>query len=672
MKRRRTGKSLVYAGLLVVMVLFAFWPVARQGVINFDDDSYITNNPYVQGGLSSGNVAWAFTTFHMSNWHPVTWLSHMADVELFGDRLGAHHVVSLLFHLANALLLFLVLRASTGSSLGSFLAAAIFAAHPLRVESVAWLAERKDLLSGLFFLLALAAYVRWVRRGGAGWYAAVVLCFAVGLMAKPMIVTFPFVLLLFDFWPLRRLDGDSGSFSLLLTGRRCAEKAPLFILSAASSTVTYIAQHQSGVVQPLQALPPINRIWTVFSGYLTYVGKMLWPAHLAVYYPYETTTPSPWVVGTAIAAVAALSAAALALARRRPFLTVGWFWYLGTLVPVIGLVQVGHQSVADRYTYLPSIGFFLALIWLAGSIVPAGGPLRQAGKILAGTLLLALVIVTCRQVRYWRDGSTLFKRTIEVTDGNWVAWTGLAANQGRIGRSAEAVDSCREAVRLGESYPQTHLCLGSSLVVEKRYEEAIGPLQRAVSFDPPAGEAYRTLGEAFFELGRFPEAGEAFRNAISLGSDDGGTYYKLGLTYNSLGRHRQEIEAYREVLRTSPDHWEAHYNMGLALYALQRYPEAIESYRRALAISPDFAEAYNNLGAAYAKLGRLAEARSAFEQAVLLAPGDALARLNLGSLLIDLGNWEGAAAQYRHLLELDRDAARRLREMFPPDRAPAP
>jgi len=487
-------------------VLAVYGQVRNHDFISHDDPDYITENAMVRSGLTPQGVVWAFTASHASNWHPLTWLSHILDCELFGLNPGAHHMTSLVLHWINSLLLFLVLARMTGALWRSTLAAALFALHPLHVESVAWAAERKDVLSTAFWLLTLWAYVRYTDRPVLRRYALVVLLFAAGLMAKPMLVTLPLVLLLLDYWPLRRFEAPVSGRTIIRKGRKVDsrphppssrlmllwEKLPLLALSAASSAVTFLVQRSWGAVPSLEQVSLTLRIENALVAYVTYIRKMFWPADLSVFYPLPSDFPiwRPLLAGFLL-----LLVSAFAVARRRhlPFVAVGWFWYLGTLVPVIGLLQVGAQAMADRYTYVPLIGLFIVIAWS----IPDPGPFSRSLRPLVGATAtaacLALGLCAWRQVGTWRNSMTLFEHALRVDPNDYLAHGSLGLALSREGRIDEAIEHYLVALRINPNHSMTANNLGLALAAKGRLQEAVAYYRRAIQLNPGNAEATNNL-----------------------------------------------------------------------------------------------------------------------------------------------------------------------------------
>jgi Flp pilus assembly protein TadD len=554
------------------VTLAAFSGLAHNGFVGFDDNVYLTDNAMVRRGLTIDGIAWAFRTTDGVNWHPVSWLSHMLDVSLFGMRPGAHHLVGLLLHGANTVLLFGVMRSFTGTLWRSALVAALFAVHPLHVESVAWASERKDLLSTGFVLLALLAWRRHLGRPTAARYAAVCLLFAAALLAKPMPVTFPFVLLLLDWWPLgrwepletRRSGARRSILGAMAPWSLWREKAPFFVLAAASSAVTYVVQRGAGAMSFGEHLGVPARAVNAALSWMRYLGKALWPRDLAILYPLPGTPPPWWLWGGAVVALAGITFAAVRLHRSRPWLSVGWFWYLGTLVPVIGLVQVGSQSMADRYTYLPLTGIFLAVAWEIAAVVRRRPKVRFALIAAVLGLLGALIAATRAQTAVWRDDITLFRHALAVTERNWIV----------------------------------HHHLGNALAAAGRDDEAVSNYLETLSSYPFHVPTHNNLGGSYARQGRTGDAERHFRIAIAL----------------------------------QQDYAPAHYNLGTLLLERGDLAGAERSFREANRLEPDSADILNSLGVALLKEGRIDEAATRFAEALHRDPGHRLARVNLERL----------------------------------------
>jgi len=526
--------------LMALMTLTVYGQVRQHAFIDFDDYEYITENPHVRTGLTLDNIVWAFSSYHSNNWHPLTWLSHMVDVELFGLNPAGHHLVNVFLHIANSLLLLAILRRLTGAAGPSAFTAALFALHPLHVESVAWAAERKDVLSCLFWLLTMAMYCRYVERPGWKRYLAAATVFAMGLMAKQMLVTLPFVLLLLDYWPLGRwrprarktaggmtgqLPEDGGSLSS--PGRLVSEKIPLFILAAVAGVIVFTVQLKSGVLYNLPEFPLTVRIENALVAYVVYLGQTFWPVDLAVFYPHPLHTLPPWKVAGAAGLLTAISAAVLWTGKRRPYLAVGWCWYLGTLIPVIGLVQVGVQAMADRYTYIPLIGVFIMIAWGGRELITriSGflSPVKPPGTIAVGlavAALLVLSILTWRQVGHWRDNVTLYEHAARVVPDNYWAYNNLGAALAAREQLDAAASLFAKSLGILPSYPGANRNMAVLLYKKGRYAEALPFLTTALKVQPRNPDLHFTRGAVLLKMDRRAEAAAAFREALSLRPGD--------------------------------------------------------------------------------------------------------------------------------------------------------
>ncbi len=582
--------------LALAVVTFAVYAqVGGHQFISLDDDFYISENPMVKGGLTLSGLGWAFTTFHAANWHPLTWIAHMLDSQLFGLWAGGHLLVNTLVHLANVLLVFQLLRLTTGARWRSALVAALFALHPLHVESVAWAAERKDTLAACFGLLSLLAYVRYVAAPSAGRSLLTALALALGLMAKPMLVTWPFVMLLLDFWPLRRFRALADLWP------RLREKLPLFALVAASMIITVIAQKSGGAVRDLVEAPLWFRLSNALVSYVRYLALTFWPHDLAVYYPFAPSTVTPGKTLGAALLLMAITALALVQIKARPYLLIGWLWFLGTLVPVIGLVQVGGQVMADRYHYLPSIGLFLALVFGAASLCEKWKLPTAAQAALAGLPILAAIPLTVLQIQRWRDSETLFTHTLRVTPPNLIIEHNYGLVLGHAGRFEEAAQHFTRALAIKPDFFDALLNLGITRSQQHRSEEAVPFFQRALQSDPGSAKAHQQLGLAYANLQQDSAATAELERAAQLDPRDPDTRANLGLI---LMRQRKIPEAtaqLEEALRLNPNHAEAHNNLGLLLLATGQARASIPHFEAALRVRPDLAVARQNLERARAQ-----------------------------------------------------------------------
>jgi len=596
---RSTARGVVALGL-VFLILAVYGQTGSFAFITLDDKDYVFANQHVVQGLTARNVAWAFRSLEAANWHPLTWLSHMADVEMFGLDAGWHHRVNVLLHAANTVLLFLVLERMSGGFWPSAFVAGLFGVHPLHVESVAWVAERKDLLSTLFWMLTLAAYLRYARRPGAWRYLPVAACLAAGLLSKPMLVTLPCVLLLLDWWPLGRTG--PGPLSPKRVSRLVVEKIPLLLLSAASILVTLRAQAAGSAVVSLASIPIGERLSNAINSLVKYLGQMVWPASLAVFYPHPVTLHAAipaWRLALSILLLCGLSLLALRQASRRPYLATGWLWYLGTLLPVIGLFQVGGQALADRYTYMPLTGIFIVAAWGLPDVL-AGWRFRRRGlATAAAAVLVALAATAWNQTGYWRDSFSLFNHAIGVAENSAVAWTSLGAACFNAGRDREAIEKFREALRINPAFPEAWYGMA---VVQRQLgdrQSAVTSYREALRAFPDFAAAWFGLCVASGELGRHEDAIASCREATRLLPDSADAWYALGAAYSRTGRPESAIESYRQVLRIRPDHVEVLNNIGVAYVKTGQPLQAIESYREALRHKPDDANVWFNLGVTY-------------------------------------------------------------------------
>lgn len=570
--------------VLAVVTLVAFWQVIGSQFINYDDDDYVTANPHVR----TLDLPWAFSTFHEANWHPLTWVSHMIDYRLFGANPAGPHAVNLLLHIASTVLLFLVLRRMTGYLWRSAFVAALFAVHPLHVESVAWVAERKDVLSAFFWMLTMLAYVWYTERPDVKRYVPVAAALALGLMAKPMLVTLPFVLLILDFWPLRRVSAEK-----VWTWRRLViEKTPLVGLAVISGILTFIAQHQVLAVGSLEQYPVGIRIANALVACTAYLAKTVYPARLAVFYPHPGSSIPIWQVIGSGALLIAITALAIRSARNRPHLLVGWLWYLIALLPVIGLVQVGMQAMADRYTYIPLVGIFIAVTWEA---------VRSVGRVgLVGPLLCAMVVIGCmaltwRQVGYWHDSETLFRHALAVTKNNAVAENNLGIALVDQERFDEAIEHHRCAVEFKPGWADAHYSLGVALLRDGQPYEAVPEFEKALALDGNHAQAHSNVGAALIQLGDVPDAVTHLTQALALEPDYAQAHNNLGMAYSLQGRLDDSLKHFRKAVEIDPGLADAYYNLAIGLGEMNRFRKAIAECRKALALQPMWIEAKNNL-----------------------------------------------------------------------------
>jgi tetratricopeptide (TPR) repeat protein len=540
--------------LLALVTLVVFLPVTRQDFLQYDDDDYIGSNPIVQNGLTLAGTKWAFTTFRTKNWHPLTWLSHMADCQFFKLNAGAHHFVNVLFHAADAALLFILLLRLTEKIWPSALVAALFAWHPLHVESVAWISERKDMLSTGFALLALLSYVKFVKEKSRRSFWLALVFFALGLLAKPMLVTLPFVMLLLDLWPLQRFSGDSFRWSLV------SEKAPFFLLTAASCVVTCVAQHAA--IMPLENLPLGPRLENSVVATAHYLAKIFWPADLAIVYPFTKTPPATVVLSLAVLIL--VSVAVWRVRHRHPCWLVGWLWFLGTLVPVIGLVQVGGAAMADRYDYLPSIGIFIAVVF---GLPETGGFMAGSRKYFPAAAVLLLVVCVAgleRQLYFWRTNEALFRHVLAITENNHVAHYNLGAALEQQGRYAGALAEYREALRLNPARHQVHFTIGNVLEKMDQPAEALVEYRECLRMDPQVPALHGAAGCALAAQGKLEEALKELAEATRLDPYYALPHIETAKIFFKQGRDHEAVDELHVALQAAPDDFQvlataAHY-----------------------------------------------------------------------------------------------------------------
>lgn len=563
--------------LIVAITAYIYWPVQGFDFVNYDDEAYVTANRHVKAGLTREGIYWAFTDKGVGHWHPLTWISHMIDVELFSLHPGGHHWTNVLIHFANASILTLALTSLTGTFWRSLAVAALFAVHPLNCESVAWIAERKNVLSIFFFLLALWSYGKYVKTGLRWSYYAMIFIFLCGIMTKPIVVTFPFVLLLLDYWPLSRLA--SGSQASGAEGKRArlsslfVEKIPLLAIIPFSIIMTIQAARYVDTVASLSKVPLSDRLYNAAISYVSYLGKAVWPRNLAVFYPYPSSF-TPLEVGGAFLFILVISSVVFFLAKRRPYLAVGWFWYLGTLVPVIGIVQAGGQAMADRYAYLSLIGIFIAVVWLMADLVKETRVSRKIAISALAVVVLALTLASRQQVLIWRNSISLFSHALSTTIGNHVAHSNLGKAFVDAGRLQEAAFHYEQALKISPS-AEGHNNLGMVLAELGRVNEAMIHYQAALAQKPTYAEAYNNIGVIAGRGGDLSRAISLFAKAISLKGDYADAHNNLGYALAVQGRHEEAIPSLQAALYFDPDHQRARRNLVVSLLAQQRWEEAL-------------------------------------------------------------------------------------------------
>ena len=595
---------------LIAAIVAVYWPVYFYKFLKYDDDLYVTNNLNVHLGLNFKSIHWAFTSGYASNWHPVTWISHMIDYQLFKNWAGGYHLMNVFFHILNTLILFYVLMRMTGAVWPSAFVAAAFALHPLHVESVAWIAERKDLLSTFFWLLTMWAYVRYVKNPKLKWYLAAIVLFMMGLMSKPMLVTLPFVLLLLDYWPLQR------KFSKWLL----IEKIPFFICSFVSSVITYFVQQRGGATIAVEILGLKTRIANAVISCFEYISKMIWPSHLAALYPHpgDAFSVTKAVISGLLLVIASIIF--IYLSRRRRYFTVGWLWYLGTLVPVIGLVQVGVQSMADRYTYVTLTGLFIIVAFGANEFIPK---LRYRNFILsclAVVVLIGWAFTASVQLKYWKDSLSLFEHALNVTENNPLMIENYATYLSELGRFDEAIVQSNKFLKMKPNSAEAHNNLGSIFLQTGKTDQAIEQFRLAIKCNPGLPQAFLNLASALKKQGKPQDAIEYYKQAAKVKPDYVDAYLNLAITLDELKKSDQAIEYFNKALEFDPGNVFVHGHLGMALAAVGKTDEAIKEIRFVLKARPADAEMYRNLGLLLEKKDDTAEAIKAYRAALQIDP----------------------------------------------------
>jgi tetratricopeptide (TPR) repeat protein len=643
---------------LAAITFAVFGQTLGYEFVNYDDNHYVYENPVVQKGLTWEGFRWALTYGNIGHWHPLTWLSHMLDCQLYGLNPGGHHLTNILLHGAAAILLFLVLRQMTGFLWRSAFVAAVFAIHPLRVESVAWVAERKDVLSAFFFMLTLGAYVGYVRRPPSMIrYGAVVLCFALGLLSKNMLVTMPFVLLLLDYWPLNRLSGFSPPVLL----RRVAEKIPLFVLTVGSCVATALVPEK---VFAGDSLSFALRMENAVVSYVTYLWQMIHPSDLACIYPNPVNYLPFWQVAGALGLLLAISGAVWAFRRTHPCFVVGWLWYLGMMIPVIGIVQISYYAHADRYTYLPQIGLYLLLTWTAADLCAGWRHRRVVLGGCATTILMALIFCARTQASYWRNSESLWTHTLACTSDNFIGHNDLGYALLQNGRVDEAITHFQKALQIKPDYEEAHCNLGNALLQKGNVDEAISHFQKALQIKPDYAEVCYNLGNALLQKGNVDEAISHYQKALQIKPDNAEVHCNLGNALLQKGNVDEAISHYQKALQIKPDYAEVCYNLGNALLQNGQADEAIAQFRTALGLQPDFTAARNNLGDALINFGHVLFQQGQMNQAIAplqeglqIRPDNVGAYNCLGFIFLRQGRAGEAVGNFQKALELQPNNA---------------
>lgn len=676
--------------LLTLGCIAVYFPTFRNGFVNFDDKMYVTENARVQEGLTWDNFLWAFTSAEASNWHPLTWLSHMADCQLYGLNAWGHHATSLIFHTVNTLLLLLVLSRMTGAFWRGWFVAALFALHPMHVESVAWVAERKDVLSTFFWLLTVMSYTSFAQRPTTGRRLLTTVFFAFGLMSKPMLVTLPLVLMLLDYWPLRRcglvVENDGGLPPFRSLVRSACEKVPLLILAFVTAVITIVVQKRGHAIGPLDFYPLDIRVENALVSYVRYILKLVWPSGLSPYYPHPGDQIPLWHVVLSVMALSFISWISLRNLRRMPYLAVGWAWYLITLLPVIGLVQVGSQAMADRYSYVPSIGLSIALVWGISELVKSSVTAKRISACAAMVVLGVFGVRTYGQTHVWRDFETLFRESIRVapwrnTIGHYNVGCalldrgeneeaaqyfmktldiaakhasarinlGIALN--RLGRLQEAEKQLRIATVFHPEEVGAWLNLGVVMLAQKKLDEALMYLQKAASVDPQYNGVQYNLGLALVQAGRTEDAAKAFAAELGGPWRDAACYYQCARALITLGRTEEALVNLRAALEREPAKSAARRLLAVELMKTGAIAEAVEHYVALAKVGDADVEDLTNLGIGLGSLGRLEDARKVLTDAAQRDPSNASVHFNLAALLMRLGAFGEAAGEFSQIVD---------------------
>lgn len=631
-RRKKRVTLFIYIALAAATVI-AYEPIRHNGFVGYDDNDYIVKNPHITGGITQQSITWAFTKPYASNWHPLTWISHILDCRIFGLNPLGHHFVSLLFHITNSLLLFWILQNITGTIWASAFVAAVFAVHPVQVESVAWASERKTVLSGLFWLLTIAAYVRYTRRPAFGRYILVLLVFGLCIMTKPIVVTLPLVLLLLDYWPLERIgeqrtedrrreeEGQKTSLKWLII-----EKIPLLAMSAFLSVMTFVSQKSGGAVLTTKNIPLDQRIANVFLSYITYIGKMIWPSGLAVYHPHPRTGFSDTAVVICELLFVLIAVFSIYMGRRKKYVTIGWLWYVGTLVPMIGLVQVGAQAIAYRYMYLSMLGLLIIVAWAVKDLVANRFRWKVVAAVSAIVVLSAFVILTRMQVRHWQNTITLFEHTLNVTKDNAAAEHNCGYALSEAGRFDEAAIHLNRAVQLVPEFVEARNNLGKLYLKQGKINEAIECFTELAKREDAPAEVYYSLASALLMQKRYDEAIKQLAIALELDPDYAHAPSAMAVALMSAGRADEAMACFNKYLRINDNSTELHYNLAVALVMQKKYDEAIRHFTRVTELDPNNAGALNGLARTldalaitYAEAGKFDDAKVTAEKALNIA-----------------------------------------------------
>lgn len=685
---------LIFTCLFLVISTFSvYWQVHDYDFVNYDDVIYVTTNPYVQSGLSADTVRWAFISTDGANWHPLTWLSHILDVELFGMDAGPHHLTSLLLHTVNGLLLFIFLYRTTEKLWPSSLVAALFALHPLHVESVAWISERKDVLSTFFWMLTLNAYFLYSKTKKSGPYLSALAFFALGLMAKPMVVTLPFVLLLLDYWPLARWQTPDEQYRMQTISsslfQLIYEKIPFFTLTLFASGLTFFSQQKAGAVASIENFSFSVRVTNALVSYMSYAWKMFWPFSLSAFYPH----PGQILAGKTLLAVIFLFGISLIVWRfrfRQPYLIMGWLWYLGTLVPVVGLIQVGDQAMADRYTYIPLTGLFIMIAWILTTLVDKWPHRLAILRAVSFSVIVCCAMATFFQVRHWQNSVTLFSHAAAVTQDNAFAHRALGSALSEVGKYKNAIPEYKAALKIKPAYQEAHFDLGLALAHQRKFEEAVDHFRNALQLRTQhKAIVHHSLGMALRDAGHIKEGIVHLKKALQLKTDYAKAYYSLAKALQIQGDLQGAINNYQKALEIADtgfnhnrlldslvyssenlDIIKTHFLLAKTYLDQGNLNNAIEHYQIVIQREPQHSQAYLDLGVTYARANRLKEALDAFEKSFTINPSESIAKQNFILVHLDLAfqlrkqqEYETALKHLETALFVDTDNADVKREL---------
>ena len=632
---RYDAKFFMALGLLVAVTFVVYLPAIQHEFVHYDDDVYVTENYNVQSPMNWQKIRWAFTTGYASNWHPVTWLSHMADCAMFGLNPAGHHFVNLLLHVLNSVILFLLINKIAKAFYPALVIAFLFALHPLHVESVAWVAERKDVLSGFLGLVTLFLYCKYVIVRRKFWYFLALAVFAIGLMAKPMLVTLPLLFILLDYWPLKRWEIVNGlQVNAKTIAKSVIEKWPFFMLIIMSSVVTFYVQQTGGAVRSIESISLLPRIGNAAIAYISYIAKMFVPIKLAVFYPHPGNTINGLKAMLAGTLFVAVTVACFKFGKKKKYLLVGWLWYVIVLVPVIGLVQIGAQSMADRYSYLSLIGIFIAIVFAADEFLKTKAKkLQIAATSVTVVLLAGLSVGASGQLGYWQNSFTLFQRAIDVTENNYVMHNNLANILSRQNKCQEAISHLQQSLQIRPNMASAYTNLGNNFVKINRLDKAVECHKKAVSLENDNAPAYYNLAVALAKKQLSYGAIEAYEKAIELGFvKKVDALNNLGGQYAKIGQYQKAVQCYKKVLAIKPNSVTAYGNMAMALAKLGQIQQAIDSCKKVLAVRPNDYEMYSNVGFLLKSIGQTQQAKDYFKKALEIKPDHKPAQLGLEAI----------------------------------------